>query len=172
MYGKHFDSMYTGSMFGAGPVVFAVWGYVISKAVPDKVVGAQVELNPDLLAAIIGTDRGEIAKAVEFLCSPDSKSRSKESEGRRLIRLGEFDYQVVNGRKYREIRDEEKRREQNRIAQDKFRSKVKAGGRKERKTPKSNSGPLPGETAYVNAMERGASQEELDRMTDETVLDR
>ena len=30
MYGKHFASMYEGSLYGSGAVVFAVWGYVIA----------------------------------------------------------------------------------------------------------------------------------------------
>jgi len=54
MYGKHFTAMYTGSMRGAGSVIFAVWGYVIAYMIPDEVVGAQVELNTELMAFLIG----------------------------------------------------------------------------------------------------------------------
>lgn len=125
-------------MVGSGAVVFAVWGYVIAKMEPDRVVGAQVSLNAKLLEAIIGEPEAEITKAIAFLCSPDESSRTKAEDGRRLVRLGEFDYQVVNGAKYRAIRDDEKRREQNREAQARFREKRKkvravgSGGARER----------------------------------------
>jgi len=124
MYGKHFASMYEGSMIGAGAVVFAVMGYVIAKQVPDRSVGSQVRLNPKLLSTILGENENQIVKAIEYLCSPDDGSTTKAEQGRRLIKIGEFDYQVVNGAKYRAIRDEEARREQNRVAQQKHREKV------------------------------------------------
>lgn len=125
-FGKHHASMYSGSMVGKGAEVFAVMGYVIANMRPDWVGDAGrmvVELNPKLLAFIIGEPEGEISAAIEILCSPDHESRSKEEEGRRLIRLGQFDYYVVNGWKYREKRDAEQRREQNRVAQERFRKK-------------------------------------------------
>lgn len=141
MFGKHFASMYTGSMFGAGAITFAVMGYVIANAQPDREVGTQVELNPKLLAAILGEKEKDVQSAIDKLCSPDSKSRSEGKGGRRLIRLGQFSYQVVNGAKYRAIRDEEQRRVQNREAQRRKRLK--------------NGKPLPGEEAAVRAMENG-----------------
>jgi len=127
MFGKHFASMYEGSMVGAGAVVFAVMGYIIANSKPDRSVGTQVELNPKLLAFILGESEEDVAQAVETLSSPDPKSRSKEEEGRRLIKLGTFSYQVVNGAKYRVIRDEEERRRQNREAQARYRNKKKFG---------------------------------------------
>lgn len=125
MYGKHYASLYEGSMIGSGAVVFAVWGYVIAKQVPDKEVGSQVRLNPTLLATIIGEKESDISHAIEFLCSADPKTTTPGENGKRLVRLGQFDYQVVNGAKYRAIRDEDGRREQNREAQRKFREKQK-----------------------------------------------
>jgi len=124
-FGKHHASMYSGSMVGKGAEVFAVMGYVIANMVPDaSVVGRMVvELNPKLLAFIIGEPEDEIASAIEVLCSPDPESRSKEEEGRRLLRAGQFEYYVVNGWKYRQKRDPAKRREQNREAQQRHREK-------------------------------------------------
>lgn len=108
--------MYDGSLYGAGAEVFAVMGYVISAQVPDRKYGSQVTLNARKLADTLGETEDEIAKAIEFLCSPDPRSTTKKESGRRLIKIGEFEYQVVNGAKYRAIRDEEERREQNRDA--------------------------------------------------------
>lgn len=127
MYGKSFASMYERSMVGSGAIVFAVWGYVISTARPDRAVGAQVTLNPTLLGTILGEEPGDVEKAIEFLCQPDPRSTTKEEEGRRLVKLGEFDYRVVNYAKYRKLRDEEARREQNREAQERFRERERKG---------------------------------------------
>ena len=124
MFGKYFESTFTGSMFGVGAIKHATWAYVIANWIPDKKMGAIVELNPRHVAACIGEDVEPIKAAIEWLCQPDGDSRTKLEEGRRLIRIGEFDYQVVNGEKYRQIRDEETRREQNRSAQATFRSKL------------------------------------------------
>lgn len=138
-------------MVGSGAIVFAVMGYIIANQTPDRKIGSQVRLNPVLLATILGESQKDIQKAIEFLCAPDPKSTTKVEGGRRLKKIGEFDYQVVNGAKYRAIRDEEVRREQNREAQRTFRKK---------------NNPLPGELEYIKAQKSGASQEELDRITD------
>lgn len=121
MYGKFFASAFTGSMYGAGPDVFAVWAYVIANA-----VDSQVELNPKLLAGVIGMTTERATAAIAFLCAPDAKSRSKVAEGRRLIQEGEIAYRVVNHETYRAIRSEEDRRAYNREKQREHRARVKA----------------------------------------------
>ena len=128
MYGKHFDSMYSGSMVGAGFAVFSIMGYVIANMKPDRVVGFQVDLNTKILSATFGEDEGKIAGAIEYLCQPDPESRTAAEEGRRLVKVGAFSYRVVNGVKYDKIRNEEERREQNRQAQ--IRHREKSAGRK------------------------------------------
>lgn len=100
MYGKIFSSMYEGSLVGAGPVVFAVWGYCISKAEAEE---STVMLNPVLLSQIIGTSQEEIRKAIDFLCAPDNDSKNKEHEGRRLLLLSGLCYFVVSHKHYRSI---------------------------------------------------------------------
>lgn len=117
--------MYQGSMVGSGSHVFALMGYVIANMRPDKVVGAQVRLNATLLAAIIGEDEKRIQEAIDFLCAPDKNSTTPDKDGRRLIKIGTFDYQVVNGAKYQAIKDEDERREKNRLRQQKHRLEIK-----------------------------------------------
>ena len=112
MYGKYFASCFTGSMSGAGVSVFAVWGYVIAHC-----VDGQVELNPRVVAAMIGTTEEEVVKAIAYLEAPDPNSRSKSEDGRRLVREGMFAYRVVNHAAYRRVRDENDRREYNRNKQ-------------------------------------------------------
>lgn len=121
MYGKHFASMYTGSMLGAGPDVFAVWGWVISHA-----VDGEVEVNCKLLAAVIGAPVERIRAAVDYLCAPDPESRSEDHDGRRMQHVAGFTYSVTNHNRYRAIRCEMDRREYNRIKQAEHRDRVRA----------------------------------------------
>jgi hypothetical protein len=123
MFGKHYEKTYEGSMVGAGSHVFAVWGYVIAKQKPDREAGSVVTLNPVLLSAIIGDTVERMEAAIGYLCAADPKTSTPGEDGRRLIRVGQFDYRVVNGAMYRQIRDEDDRREQTRRAQEKFRKK-------------------------------------------------
>jgi len=107
MYGKHFESMYTGSMIGSGATVFAVWGYVVANMKPPNF---HVELNPELLAFILGEPVPAVISAIERLCAPDPRSRSKAMDGRRLTKEGEYLYLVVNGEHYARIQTNEDKR--------------------------------------------------------------
>lgn len=112
MFGKHFESMYTGSMVGSGAVAFAVMGYIISHQKPPSF---DVELNPTILSTIIGESEEEIVKAIQRFCEPDLKSRTKAEDGRKLLKLGEYLYHVVNGKQYHAMRTNEERREYFRV---------------------------------------------------------
>lgn len=133
MYGKHFESMYEGSMYGAGVAVFAVWGYVIAHARKSR-----VELNPKKLSDTLGGTVEEILDAIEVLKSPDPQSRHKEADGRRLVQEGEFQYFLPSWEAYQGIRNADDRRAYNAAKQREYRARkkeivnegAKAGGRK------------------------------------------
>ena len=108
MYGKHFSSMYEGSMIGAGAHVFAVWGYCIANADPDL---HTVRLNPKLLAIILGEDEGQIISAIEFLAQADPNSCCPDYDGARLLNTSGFEYLVVSHAQYRDIKNSSDRRE-------------------------------------------------------------
>jgi len=112
MYGKLFASTFTGSLCGSGPTVFAVWSYVIANTYESS-----IELNPRLLAGIIGADVESVRKAIDFLCQPDPESRNPDHDGCRLIRDGQFQYRVVSHAIYRAMRDDEALRAYNREKQ-------------------------------------------------------
>lgn len=120
MYGKHFESMYEGSMYGAGLAVFAVWGYVISHA-----RSGCVELNPKKLADTLGGSVEDVEKAIAYLMSPDPKSRHKSCEGRRLVKEGQFQYSLPSWNDYQGIRNAEERRAYNRSKQAEYRKRKK-----------------------------------------------
>lgn len=107
MYGKHFEKMYTGSLLGAGAEVFALMGYVISHQKPPDFT---VEVNPKLVCVMLGEPESEIQAALEFLCKPDPRSRSDKEEGRRLVKVGQFLYHVVNGQSYHGLKSQEELR--------------------------------------------------------------
>lgn len=123
MYGKHFESMYEGSMYGAGIAVFAVWGYVIAHT-----KNSRVEINPRVLANTLGATAKEIEGALAVLMAPDAESRHKEHDGRRLLREGQFQYLVPSWSVYQQIRNEAERREYNRLKQAEHRAKNRSNG--------------------------------------------
>jgi len=145
--------MYKGSLVGAGFNVFAVWNYVIT----NTHFGV-IELNPKLLAAILGGEIGEVESAIEFLCKPDAESRSKDEEGRRLVKEGQFQYRVVNWAEYQKLRSEDELREYNRRKQAEYRAKQRA----KLKSAKA----LPGEAAFVKLKGDGATEEALSAQVD------
>lgn len=137
MYGKHFERMYQGSMRGAGADVFAVWGYVISHAKSDSVV----ELNPEVVAFLIGMPQERVEKAIRFLMSPDSKSRNKEYEGRRMVKRGEFEYFLPSVAYYRGVSSMEDLREYNRVKQRESRERRKLSEPKSESLNGDSNGP-------------------------------
>lgn len=129
-YGKCFESMYEGSMWGKSLAVYAVWGYVIAKQ-RRRINRMYVELNPQKLAPMFSTTPDVILEAIRDLCTPDLRSRSTVEQGRRLVPVnqnvehdGPRTFWVVNGFYYRRKRDKEERQEQNRQASARYRQKV------------------------------------------------
>ena len=130
MYGKSFESKYEGSMVGAGVYVFAVWDYCITKN-----RSGIVELNPKLLAFVLDGDTDgskrsaeHIESAIEYLTRPDPESRSKEDEGRRLVKEGAFQYRMVNWAAYDGLKSLAEQREYNRRKQAEYRAKKRGNG--------------------------------------------
>jgi hypothetical protein len=152
MYGKFFSSTFTGSMLGAGADVFAVWGYVIANTVQS-----QVELNPQLLAPLIGMSVAAAEQAIAFLCAPDPKSRSPLEEGRRLVREGQFAYRVPNSETYRAVRNEEERREYNRLKQSEHRLRQSNGV----KAPVNDSQSQSTMSAQAVSRDRSSKQKQI-----------
>lgn len=126
MYGKYYKSTYTGSMYGAGLAVFAVWPWIVSNA-----VAGIIEINPRQLADTLGGTVEDVKGAIEYLMRPDPESRHKECEGRRLIKEGEYQYRIPSWGDYQRIRDAQELREYN------------AGKKREERARKRNEGLRP-----------------------------
>ena len=85
-----------------------------------------VDIHPRAIAEEVGLSVEQVNAAINELEAPDPESRSPENEGRRIVKMDEhrsWGWVVVNYKKYRSIRNEEDRREQNRLAQQRFREK-------------------------------------------------
>jgi len=95
-------------MVGAGSHVFAVWGYCISCADPED---HTVDLNPTLLATIIGESVERVEEAITFLTDPDPKSHCQDHEGRRLLPQGGLAYFLVTHEQYRNVKNSEELRQ-------------------------------------------------------------
>lgn len=155
MFGKHFASMYSGSMVGLGADVFAVWGYVIGNTKPP----GEVDLNPRIVAAAIGMTAEEVEAAIRVLESEDPKSRNKEHDGRRLVAIGPYRYSVVSWSDYRKIRNDDDRREYNRLKQREHRAKI-AGMSNDVKQFVSNGQPQSSAVSPSRSRSRGQIQKQ------------
>jgi hypothetical protein len=88
-----------------------------------------VDIHPRAIAEETGLTVDEVRSAITELESPDAESRSPEEEGRRIMRMDEhraWGWRVVNHGKYRAIRNEDDRREQNKLAQARHRDKKRS----------------------------------------------
>jgi len=130
MFGKHFSNMYDGSLYGAGSNVFAVWGYCIANADAGD---HTVLLNPKKLASTLGDTEKSVKEAIEFLCSPDTNSKCPLEEGRRLIHQSGYLYFMVTHEAYREMKNNEDRREYMRLYMRDYRAKGKGVNKKANK---------------------------------------
>jgi hypothetical protein len=89
----------------------------------SKITEMTVELNPEIIGFLIGEKKDVVAGVMDEMCQPDPRSRTPDNEGRKLVKRGEYSYLVVNGLYYRSIRNEDERREYQRVKQSEYRSK-------------------------------------------------
>jgi hypothetical protein len=89
-YGKLPPSTFTGSLYGAGADVFALWGYVIANAYKGT-----IELNPIPVAHILGCEPEQVDAAINYLSQPDPERRNMGEDGRHLVREGQWQYRVI-----------------------------------------------------------------------------
>lgn len=123
IYAKLFSSIYQGTLRGNahGLLVFT---NLLAHA--DKT--GVVDIHPRAIADEVGLPEPDVRVALLKLESPDEESRTPDEDGRRIIRTDAhrvWGWRIVNHAKYRAIRNEDDRREQNRLAQERWRNKNK-----------------------------------------------
>lgn len=132
MYCKLFTSIYQGTLRGRSDEIL-VFTNLLAHSDREGVV----DKHPRAISEDVGLPLKRVNAALVALESEDSESRSPENEGRRIIRLDEhraWGWHITNYAKYRAIRNEDDRRESNRLAQARWREK-----RKHSKPPSSHA---------------------------------
>lgn len=160
MYAKLFTSIYQGTLRGNshGLLVFT---NLLAHA--DREGFA--DIHPRAISEEVGLTLEEVKAAIAVLESPDDESRSPEEQGRRIVRMDEhriWGWKIVNYVKYRSIRDEDDRREQNRIAQANWRAKQ--ADSKQRKPESATVKACSDESAHTEA-EAEAEAEDQKRLS-------
>lgn len=123
MYGKLFTSLYQGTLRGCSDEIL-----VFTNLIAHADAHGHVDKHYRAIAEETGISIDRVKTALANLEAPDLESRSPEEEGRRIVPLDEhraWGWRIVNYPKYRSIRNEDDRREQNRLAQQRWRDKQK-----------------------------------------------
>lgn len=121
MYAKIFASLYQGTLRGKSDEILVFTNLL---ACADK--DGFVDKHWKAIADETGLTEDEVRKAILKLEGPDKDSRSPEKDGARISRIDDhraWGWHITNYLKYRAIKSEEDRREQNRLAQERFREK-------------------------------------------------
>jgi hypothetical protein len=123
MYAKLFMSLYQGTLRGCADEIL-----VFTNLIAYANSNGEVDKHWRAIADETGISVTRVKKAIANLEAPDPESRSPEEDGRRIVPMDEhraWGWKIVNYAKYRAIRNEDDRREQNRAAQQRYRDKNK-----------------------------------------------
>jgi len=123
MYCKLFTSLYQGTLRGKSDEIL-----VFTNLLAHCDSEGYVDKHWRAISEETGISEDRVRVAISALESPDPESRSPDREGRRITRIDDhraWGWQVTNYVKYREIKNLEDRREQNREAQRRWRDKQK-----------------------------------------------
>lgn len=126
MYAKLFTSLYQGTLRGCADEIL-----VFTNLLAHADATGLVDKHWRSISEETGISIERVKTAIANLEAPDPESRSPEMEGRRIVPLDEhraWGWHIVNYGKYRAIRNEDDRREQNRLAQQRWRDKQKSDG--------------------------------------------
>lgn len=124
---KLYNQIITSSIWSEDDKVRIMWITFLASADAQGYVSGSI---PGM-AAISRMSLADAERSIEVLCSPDKYSRSSENEGRRIEPV-DGGWIILNHAKYREKRDPEQRRKQNRESQARYRSKQKVSQSKPR----------------------------------------
>lgn len=149
MYAKLFSSLYQGTLRGQSNEIL-VFTNLLAHTGRDGVVDKHFRA----IAEETGLTQEQVKASIERLEAPDAESRSPEESGARIVRIDEhrvWGWRVVNYAKYRAIRSEDDRAEQNRLSQQRWREKFKASV--------SNRKPASAESKQDKPMEKDREKE-------------
>jgi hypothetical protein len=116
MYGKIFESIYDGSLYGDWEAIIVFKAMIV---LADET--GIIDMSPQAMAGRTSYPMDVIKKGLSVLQKPDPDSRHPGHDGRRIIALEDgrsFGWQIVNYKIYRNMatREEKKRADRDRIA--------------------------------------------------------
>lgn len=123
MYGKVFESIYDGTLYGHWEAIVTMQQLVVL-ASADGVV----DMTPQAIAARTSIPLEIITKGLKTLSEPDPYTRTPGEEGRRIVLLDAhrpWGWRLVNHGKYKRLRNMAEKREADRQRQSEKRSKSK-----------------------------------------------
>src|SRR3990167_6045172 len=136
MFGKVFASLYQGSLRGQAHEILVFTNMI---ACADR--EGFVDKHPRAIAEECGITIEEVRAAIVNLEAPDPESRTPDQDGRRLLKIDvhrPWGWKLTNYLKYRDLKDEETRRETFRISQRKTRARQQASTGVNRRQPESS----------------------------------
>ena len=113
MYGKVFDSIYDGTLYGHWEAIVTMLQMIVL-ATPDGIV----DMTPQAIAARTSIPFDIIEKGLKFLAEPDPYSRTPGDDGKRIVLLDDhrpWGWRLVNHWKYQKLRDMKQKREADRV---------------------------------------------------------
>ena len=127
MYGKVFETIYDGTLYGHWEAIVTMQQLIVL-ASPDGVV----DMTPQAIAARTSIPFEIIEKGLKFLAEPDPYSRTPGDDGKRIILLEDhrpWGWRLVNHGKYQRLRDMNQKRtaDRDRIARKRAKSHVESG---------------------------------------------
>ncbi len=123
MYGKLFESMYTGTIKSDWKAMVTFQQFVI---LADE--NGIVDMMPSHLSDTTGLPLGLIKHGIAVLESPDPNSRTPDEEGRRIILMDEhrpWGWFIVNYKMYRDLSSRKQRSEQSTERSKRYRERHK-----------------------------------------------
>lgn len=126
MYTRVFASILDSSINLQSVPLSARWLWITMLIIADNDRTGIVDMPIERLAAKAGMSVEETTAALELLGSPDPDSRSQAEEGRRIVPIREDarrGWQLVNWEEYKQIANEEHRRDSTRERVRRFREK-------------------------------------------------
>lgn len=121
-YTKLFGSIIASTIWRESLETKVVWITMLAMSNKHGIVEASVPGLADMARVTLA----ETQKALEILAAPDTFSRTKEFEGRRIEPV-DGGWVILNHAKYREKMSLDERREYNRVKQQEFRERQKRG---------------------------------------------
>ena len=108
MYVKMYEQLFNSSIMEQPLDIRYIWMCILTLA--DK--EGYIDMTIPSIARRINISDNKVANAIDLFVAPDPSSRTPDHDGRRLEPIREsFGWRVINYIKYRDLRDQEARRE-------------------------------------------------------------